>query len=115
MSPTRKIEFFWDRTRDRFAQFFHHEWGHEVALIGFEQFSPGEIALYRRAVIEDYTRSGVGASSRYGQVDLAEDFAEAYELWVNTQRGIDDPQVRIRYQSRFRLLDQLMGESVPVP
>ncbi|MEK7690653.1 MAG: hypothetical protein AAB425_06505 [Bdellovibrionota bacterium] len=90
--------------QDRQVGPFWHETGHQIVFRLRSRFTPGP--QWRRAMVGDG-----GAVSSYATKDTGEDFAETVQVYLESDAGRLDPQLRVAFKHRFEYLDQIF--SVP--
>lgn len=81
-----------------------HEHGHNFAIWKWSSHTPPE--GWVQAMMRDKRWP-----SRYAETEIDEDFAEAFELYLKSDAGLQDPMARKLFPHRFGYLDRLMEEA----
>ena len=79
-----------------------HQLGHIMAYHRYGEFTPDQ--EWHNAILADNA-----SVSEYGDINMAEDFAEATALYLRTDRRLLHPDTEGRYTHRMEILDEIMG------
>ena len=96
---------------DQYVQFVHdhlvfmmrHKLGYILAYHKYGDFTPD------RQWQNAFSKDNENVSQAYGVIITADDFAETVAVYLNTDAGVDHPDITRRYDHRFAILDEIIG------
>lgn len=93
---------FSDLLADFIRNQIQHKLGHIIAYQRYGRLTPDQ--EWHNALLSDQR-----SVSEYGNINMAEDFAESIRLYLRTNAGLGYPETAKNYAHRFRILDEIMG------
>ena len=79
-----------------------HKLGHVMAYHRYGELTSDQ--RWHDAIAQDNE-----SVSQYGDVNMAEDFAEAMRVYLETNAGLNHPDIAKKYSHRFAILDEVVG------